>query len=54
LVQVHVPELKIDCQLLLVHRRQGTLSHAAQAFLKVIRTMAHDRGAPFCYRPVAS
>jgi DNA-binding transcriptional LysR family regulator len=54
LVQVHVPELKIDRQLLLVHRRQGTLSHAAQAFLKVIRTMAHDRGAPFCYRPVAS
>jgi len=54
LVQVHVPELKIDRQLLLVHRRQGTLSHAAQAFLKVIRSVAHDRGAPFCYRPIAS
>lgn len=54
LVQVHVPELKIDRQLLLVHRRQGTLSHAAQAFLKVIRSIAHDRGAPFCYRPLPS
>src|SRR6201996_2028741 len=54
LVQVHVPELKIDRQLLLVHRRHSTLSHAAEAFLKVIRSLAHDRGAPFCYRPVAS
>jgi DNA-binding transcriptional LysR family regulator len=54
LVQVHVPELKIDRQLLLLHRRHATLSHAAQAFLKVIRSLAHDRGAPFCYRPVAS
>jgi DNA-binding transcriptional LysR family regulator len=50
LVQVNVPELKIDRQLLLVHRRHGTLSHAAQAFLKVVKTVAHDRGKPFSYR----
>jgi DNA-binding transcriptional LysR family regulator len=53
LVQVHVPELKIERQLLLVHRRHGTLSHAAQAFLKVVKSVAHERGAPFCYRPIA-
>jgi DNA-binding transcriptional LysR family regulator len=54
LVLVRVPELKIDRQLLLVHRRAGTLSHAALAFLKVVKAMAQDRGAPFCYRPMSS
>jgi DNA-binding transcriptional LysR family regulator len=52
LVQVQVPELKIERQLLLVHRRQGSLSHAAQAFLKVVKSMAQDRGKPFGYRAV--
>jgi DNA-binding transcriptional LysR family regulator len=50
LVQVQVPELKIERQLLLVHRRHGSLSYAAQAFLKVIRSVAQDRGRPFSYR----
>jgi DNA-binding transcriptional LysR family regulator len=50
LVQVQVPELKIERQLLLVHRRNGSLSYAAQAFLKVIRSIAQDRGRPFSYR----
>ncbi|MBB6142197.1 DNA-binding transcriptional LysR family regulator [Silvibacterium bohemicum] len=53
LVRVHVPELKIERQLLLVHRRQGTLSHAAEAFLKVVKSVSHENGAPFCYRPIA-
>jgi len=50
LVQVQVSELKIERQLLLVHRSHGSLSYAAQAFLKVIRSMAQDRGRPFSYR----
>jgi DNA-binding transcriptional LysR family regulator len=50
LVQVQVPELKIERQLLLVHRRNGSLSYAAQAFLKVIRSIAQDRRRPFSYR----
>jgi DNA-binding transcriptional LysR family regulator len=50
LVQVQVPELKIERQLLLTHRRQGTLSHAALAFLKVVKSLAQQRGAPFSYR----
>lgn len=51
LVQLHVPELRIERQLLLIHRRNATLSHAAMAFLKVVKTIAHDRGLPFSYRP---
>jgi DNA-binding transcriptional LysR family regulator len=50
LVQVHVPELRIERQLLLVHRRNATLSHAALAFLKVVKAIAHERGAPFSFR----
>ena len=50
LVQVHVPELHIDRQLLLIHRRNSTLSHAAQAFLKCIKATAAERGAPFSFR----
>jgi DNA-binding transcriptional LysR family regulator len=51
LVQLHVPELRIERQLLLIHRRNATLSHAAMAFLKVVKAIAHDRGLPFSYRP---
>ncbi|MFT4113601.1 LysR family transcriptional regulator [Silvibacterium sp.] len=54
LVQVAVPELKIERQLLLARRRQGSLSYAAQAFLKVLEAVAEERGAPFCYRPAGS
>jgi DNA-binding transcriptional LysR family regulator len=50
LVQVQVPELRIDRQLLLIHRRNATLSHAAQAFLKCIKVIAAERGAPFSFR----
>ncbi len=33
----------------LVHRRQATLSYAARAFLKTVRSMAEEKGPPFYY-----
>ena len=51
LVQVQVPELRIERQLLLIHRRTATMSHAAQAFLKCVKEVAAERGAPFSFRP---
>ncbi|HUY80381.1 MAG TPA: LysR family transcriptional regulator substrate-binding protein [Acidobacteriaceae bacterium] len=50
LVQVQVPELRIERQLLALHRRNATLSHAAQAFLKCARLIAAEQGAPFGFR----
>lgn len=51
LVQVQVPELRIERQLLLIHRRNATLSHAAQAFLKCVKATAVEQGTPFSFRP---
>jgi DNA-binding transcriptional LysR family regulator len=51
LVQVHVSDLEIDRQLLLIHRRHATLSHAALAFLKTVQSLAKERGMPFQYQP---
>lgn len=50
LVAVAIPELACVRQLWLVYRKQGTLSYAALAFLRVVRMLAADRGAPFQYR----
>lgn len=50
LVQVQVPELRIERRLLIVHRRNATLSHAAQAFLKCVKAVAAEQGPPFLYR----
>jgi DNA-binding transcriptional LysR family regulator len=50
LVQVQVPELKIERQLLLAHRKNGTLSHAALAFLKAVKSLSQERGSPFSFR----
>lgn len=49
LVSVSVPELEMKRILRLVHRRQGTLSYAATAFLKTIRALARRNGPPFYY-----
>lgn len=49
LVSVSVPELDCSRQLWLLCRKQGTLSYAALAFLRVVRTLAEDRGRPFLY-----
>jgi DNA-binding transcriptional LysR family regulator len=50
LVMITVPELQCARQLRLIYRKQGTLSYAALAFLRVVRTLAADRGAPFLYQ----
>ena len=49
LVRVKVDELEIKRVLRLVHRRQATLSYAARAFLRTVRTMAQEQGPPFFY-----
>jgi DNA-binding transcriptional LysR family regulator len=49
LVAVSVTELEMKRVLRLVHRRSGTLSYAAAAFLRTIRTLAQQQGPPFYY-----
>ena len=49
LVSVPVPELEMKRILRLVHRRQGTLSYAAAAFLKTVRALARRNGPPYYY-----
>ena len=49
LVRVTVDELEMKRVLRLVHRRQATLSYAARAFLKTVRTLAEEQGPPFYY-----
>lgn len=50
LVAVSVTELEMKRVLRLVHRRQGTLSYAAAAFLQSIRALARRNGPPFYYQ----
>ncbi|MGA8041237.1 MAG: LysR substrate-binding domain-containing protein [Terracidiphilus sp.] len=50
LVRIKVDELEFKRILRLVHRRQATLSYAAQAFLRAVRTLAQKQGAPFYYQ----
>lgn len=50
LVKVPVEELRFERRLRLVHARRSTLSHAAVAFLKVVRSLAAERGWPFEFR----
>jgi DNA-binding transcriptional LysR family regulator len=50
LVRIPVDELKIKRVLRLVHRRQVTLSYAAQAFLGTVRKLARQQGPPFYYQ----
>lgn len=49
LVGIAVPELPLERRLRLVLRRQATLSHAAQAFLRLIEQHAERNGDPFCF-----
>jgi DNA-binding transcriptional LysR family regulator len=49
LVRVTVNELEMKRVLRLVHRRRATLSYAARAFLKTVRSMAEAQGPPFYY-----
>jgi DNA-binding transcriptional LysR family regulator len=50
LVKVTVDELEMKRVLRLVHRRNVTLSLAARAFLKTVRSMAQQQGPPFYYQ----
>ncbi|MGA9670910.1 MAG: LysR family transcriptional regulator [Terracidiphilus sp.] len=50
LVRVPVDELETRRILRLVHRRQATLSYAAGAFLRTVRTLARKKGPPFYYQ----
>ena len=49
LVRVQVDELEMKRVLRLVHRRKATLSYAARAFLRTVRSMAQEQGPPFYY-----
>jgi DNA-binding transcriptional LysR family regulator len=49
LFEVPVEELAVRRVLRLVHRRQGTLSYAARAFLDTLRSLAREQGPPFYY-----
>ena len=49
LVRVTVDELEFKRVLRLVHRRQSTLSYAARAFLRTVRSMAEREGPPYFY-----
>jgi DNA-binding transcriptional LysR family regulator len=50
LVTVPVENLRFERQLRLVHRKQANLSHAAAAFLKVVRALSAERGTPYEFR----
>ena len=49
LVRVTVEELEFKRVLRLVHRRQSTMSYAARAFLRTVRTLAEKHGPPYYY-----
>ena len=49
LAAVSVIELEMKRVLRLVHRKQGTLSYAATAFLQSVRSLAKSNGPPFYY-----
>lgn len=49
LVRITVDELEFKRVLRLAHRRQVTLSYAARAFLRNVRSMAQKQGPPYYY-----
>lgn len=50
LVQVPVEALSFERHLRLLYRKEANLSHAAVAFLKVVRAMSVERGLPYEFR----
>jgi DNA-binding transcriptional LysR family regulator len=50
LVRVAVEALSFKRHLRLVHRKRANLSHAAMAFLKVVRSLSLERGLPYEFR----
>jgi len=51
LVRVEVPELTFDRKLRLIHRREGTLSHAAEAMLSVVEAQSALKKGRFAFAP---
>ena len=49
LVAVRVPELHVQRSLRLVFRKRTSLSHAATAFLEIVKAHAAAHRAPFCF-----
>ncbi len=50
LVRVAAPELAFERKLRIVHRRGGSLSHAARAFLSIAEHFARNLGKPYLYQ----
>ncbi len=49
LVKVPIPEVRLERQLRLVHRRDAMLSHSAVAFLQAVRAYSQEHGRPFLF-----
>ena len=49
LVRVQVPELSFDRKLRIVHRREGTLSHAGEALLRVVEAQSALKRGRFAF-----
>lgn len=49
LIKVPIAEVRLERQLRLVHRRAGTLSHSALAFLQTVRAFSGKHGKPYLY-----
>jgi DNA-binding transcriptional LysR family regulator len=47
LVRIPVQELRLHRKIRLIHRKSASLSHAAQAFLKVVETFAREHGGQY-------
>jgi DNA-binding transcriptional LysR family regulator len=50
LVRIRIKELQVERKLRLVYRRQANLSHAALAFLRVVKAYAAQHGDPYTYQ----
>lgn len=51
LIRIPVRELRLHRKLRLIYRKSASLSHAAQAFLKVAETIARERKGRYRYQP---
>jgi DNA-binding transcriptional LysR family regulator len=49
LIRVQVPELAFDRKLRLIYRREGTLSHAAEALLAVVEAQTELRRGRYAF-----
>jgi DNA-binding transcriptional LysR family regulator len=51
LVRIPVREIQFERKLRLIHRRKASLSHAAQAFLKVVEAQSKKANSRYLYQP---